>query len=508
MAREEGFAVKNKIILALACAAGVVLAQPATAPMPQAQVEAAAAGGAAEAQFELGSRYLRGAGVPRDPKTGLDWLERAARQGHVKAMVVLGIFYRSGALGTPDFARARSHLTEAAGLGSAEASSLLGLMAMNGQGLPAPDAEAAEKHLREGLERGDRIAVPALAMLLMGTNAQPGRAPAEGIALLRRTAMAGNATAAHTLYLVYAGGANTVARDEREAARWLAVAAKAGLPESQAAMAVALRNGQLGLGREPREAYFWISLAAQKMHPAAVIARGEFEKELTPNEIAEVQQQLRNWKPVALAARSGRVPLDQLRIGQRFDTLQVTRENFPAAVRACLAGFGDAAVERVVRDWNFPRRNATTRFTHETSAGSFVIHEDTGFCIQESEAGFPVLAGEALLATVNPAGVPEAVRDEWLASIAKLVATKGYAEVVFQFSNGNGFTTVFRPTPDGTRIQYRTSFRKAGEYDPSKYDAVFTHPSMNSVTSNSYNNRTEKFVLLHRFQKTGPLPAQ
>jgi TPR repeat protein len=52
-------------------------------------LRAKAEGGDAEAQFDLSSRYYTGKGVQEDRSLSLQWLEKAAEQGHEKALEVL-----------------------------------------------------------------------------------------------------------------------------------------------------------------------------------------------------------------------------------------------------------------------------------------------------------------------------------------------------------------------------------------------------------------------------------
>lgn len=42
--------------------------------------------GSDNAQYELGMRYLTGAGVPKDEKIGRDWIDKAAKGGNAKAV--------------------------------------------------------------------------------------------------------------------------------------------------------------------------------------------------------------------------------------------------------------------------------------------------------------------------------------------------------------------------------------------------------------------------------------
>jgi len=52
--------------------------------------------GDADAQFELGLRMLTGEGVNKDEKAGVDWMEKAANQKHLRAQFVLGSLYEDG----------------------------------------------------------------------------------------------------------------------------------------------------------------------------------------------------------------------------------------------------------------------------------------------------------------------------------------------------------------------------------------------------------------------------
>src|SRR3546814_12094419 len=56
----------------------------------------AAEHGLAAAQVNLAVLYLRGEGVPKDPRAAARWLERAARAGHPLAQYNLGMMYESG----------------------------------------------------------------------------------------------------------------------------------------------------------------------------------------------------------------------------------------------------------------------------------------------------------------------------------------------------------------------------------------------------------------------------
>lgn len=46
-----------------------------------------------EAQYYLGSMYLMGYGTKKDEKTGIDWLNKSAKQENKLAMLILGSIY-------------------------------------------------------------------------------------------------------------------------------------------------------------------------------------------------------------------------------------------------------------------------------------------------------------------------------------------------------------------------------------------------------------------------------
>ena len=52
--------------------------------------------GNADAQFELGSMYDRGKGVPKDYKEAVKWYRLAAEQGKAPAQYNMGVLYDNG----------------------------------------------------------------------------------------------------------------------------------------------------------------------------------------------------------------------------------------------------------------------------------------------------------------------------------------------------------------------------------------------------------------------------
>jgi len=73
--------------------------------------------GNAEAQCELGFRYVNGQGVPQDDKQAVCWLTKAAEKGNIKAQNYLGFCYVQGQGVDKDINKAVYWYRKAAGQG-------------------------------------------------------------------------------------------------------------------------------------------------------------------------------------------------------------------------------------------------------------------------------------------------------------------------------------------------------------------------------------------------------
>ncbi|WP_109116708.1 tetratricopeptide repeat protein [Azospirillum sp. TSO22-1] len=87
----------------------------AAAPVT-AELRKEAEDGDAEAQYELATAYAVGGGVPRDPATAAQWMEKAALQDFPPAVADLGVMYLHGDGVPRDLVRACALLTAAIGL--------------------------------------------------------------------------------------------------------------------------------------------------------------------------------------------------------------------------------------------------------------------------------------------------------------------------------------------------------------------------------------------------------
>lgn len=97
----------------------------------------------AEAQYQLGKRYLRGEGIEQSAQKAIHWLQRAAEQQHAKAFETLGrIYFDQIDYGVEkNNEKAIAYFIEAAKLGNAEAQFILGKAYLKGKGAPQSEAE-------------------------------------------------------------------------------------------------------------------------------------------------------------------------------------------------------------------------------------------------------------------------------------------------------------------------------------------------------------------------------
>ena len=111
-------------------------AQQPVADLPLDDLRVLAEQGDAEAQFNLGTRYASGRGVPEDETEAVRWFRLAADQGHITAQLNLGARYAIGQGVPEDDAESVRWLRLAADQGAADAQHSLGTRYERGLGVP------------------------------------------------------------------------------------------------------------------------------------------------------------------------------------------------------------------------------------------------------------------------------------------------------------------------------------------------------------------------------------
>lgn len=121
--------------------------------------------GDSDAQFELGVRYITGEGLKKNPKLGASWIEKAAKQKHLRAQHVMGTLYEDGVGVEKNLAKAHEWHKTAAEHGFALSQHSLGIMYEEGTGVTKDLAKAAE-WFRKAAEQGNPPSQTAYASKL------------------------------------------------------------------------------------------------------------------------------------------------------------------------------------------------------------------------------------------------------------------------------------------------------------------------------------------------------
>src|SRR5438552_1017960 len=139
----------SRLIFTLLLASSVAVVQLAAQQTkadqkPIREVKAKAEAGDAESQVELGLRYDKGEGVPKDQVEAVKWYRKAAEQNHAEAQYNLGVCYAWGVGVAKDQVEAVKWLRKAAEQNDAKAQFAFGVCYANGTGVAKDYVEAVK----------------------------------------------------------------------------------------------------------------------------------------------------------------------------------------------------------------------------------------------------------------------------------------------------------------------------------------------------------------------------
>lgn len=325
-----------------------------------------AAGGDAQARFDLALAYQTGRDVKRDLPRALSLYRQAAAQKHAPAINNLAVMYLRGDGVRRDPAQALPLFEEAIGLGyrvamynlaselfrtrppgdprtlalfrqAAELGHLNAMRALvdiygEGRGTPR-DLVAAAEWARKSAAGGCMKGKTMLAIAYQHGRGVPADLPV-AVALYREAAEAGDPVAQHNLGLRHARGEG-VGVSRSEAARWFQRAADQGFARSFSALGTlragwdqpeALRlyrlaaergdsDGQTNLGRaymdgngikaDPVAAAMWLQLAARQGVEDAKTSLDKLRPTLTPQQARRAEAAVKAWRPRPAPAQIG-----------------------------------------------------------------------------------------------------------------------------------------------------------------------------------------------------------
>ena len=186
----------------------------------------------------------------------------------------------------------------AADKGVAHAQASLGVMYLNGRGVPQDYIEAA-KWLRRAADQGEASAQSSMAtMYKLGWGvAQDDN---EALKWFQRAGEQGEATAQNALGIMYQAGRG-VPQNFVEAAKWFRRAADQGLAIAQINLGFAYAKGE-GVSQDHVSAHKWFNLAAKLGSQEAERNRDAVARLMTAAERAEAERYTSEWKPTIVTA--------------------------------------------------------------------------------------------------------------------------------------------------------------------------------------------------------------
>jgi TPR repeat protein len=270
---------------------------PAPAKGPTNGIDAAlmakAKAGNPEAQFKVGTKYELGARVAKDATEAAAWYRKAADKNYAPAEHSLGVLYETGAGVAADYTAAAQWYRKAAEQGFAPAQFSLGLCYVHGKGVPQDFGQALAWYGKAAQQRNSDALLNLAFLYHNGQGVT--KDEARSFELVRQAAEAGSADAEFQLGMDYYGGEQGLQPDNEQARKWLHRSAKQGDVAAQFNYAMLLKA-------QPAEVYFWLSVAAPHLTGETKTKTAELRTtaaaRLSPAERAQIDQQVKAWRPV------------------------------------------------------------------------------------------------------------------------------------------------------------------------------------------------------------------
>jgi len=313
MKRFTGFILMVSMAVIVGCAGshyqkGIKNYRPEDAVAAVRELRPLAERGSADAQFNLGSLYYQGWGLPQDYQEAVRWFRRAAEQRHLHAQATLGTIYAEGVQGViaQDYPQALMWFIFAAAQGDAEAMGFRDTLAakmtpsqiteaqkMAREFKPEDSYAKLYRELKSLAEKGD-----ATSQLKVGLMHYQGRGAVkdfgEALQWFRRAALQGNAMAQANVAYMYDLGEG-VPQNHQEAAEWYIKAAERGNGQAQFTLASMYEKG-LGVQQDEVRALMWFNIAAAQGQVKAKAARDRITVWMSLEQIAEAQRLAREFK--------------------------------------------------------------------------------------------------------------------------------------------------------------------------------------------------------------------
>ena len=241
-----------------------------------------------------GQAFELGKGIKPDPRAAVVYYQKAAATGYPDAINSLASCYMEGNGVPKDAAEAVRWFRKAAGQGYAAAQCYLGYCYQKGIGI-SKNAEVAVYWYRKAADQGYTKAQYNLGFCYANGNGILKDA-AEAVNWFRKAADQGDADAQNRIGYCYQNGIG-IAKDAADAVKWYRKAGVQGNANGMFNLGLLYLNGDQGLVQDTRTAYKLFLLAAAAGSDQAKESCQSAARLLTPEQIEEIQEACRNWKP-------------------------------------------------------------------------------------------------------------------------------------------------------------------------------------------------------------------
>ena len=273
--------------------------QPVKAPFDVATAEAKASQGDVAAMAKLGEAYWGKQGIPADIEKGKMWLNKAADAGSLEAQMFLGSAYLSGSQLPKDPKIAANYLLRAAQQQQPADPTLRGTQALaqyfvarlyeQGIGLEKSHEKAIE-FLEKSADNGNYPAEFDLGVLYNDGKGGLVQDKAQACKLFEKAADQGHTMAMHNTGYCYQSGVGAK-KDLDKAIHYYSKATEAGSVRSGHNLAMVY--GELG---EADKAYFWLRMAQSSGHAEDPALIETAKSHLSAAQVSEQEQKLLVWK--------------------------------------------------------------------------------------------------------------------------------------------------------------------------------------------------------------------
>ncbi len=208
---------------------------------------------ATETILDTARKYYYGIGISKNINKAFKLYLKAAKQGDVDGMFIVGGLYMQGHGTVINQREAFKWLYKAAinGRSSKESQRILGQFFLSGNNVPQSYKEALHWY--------------------------------------ELAAMGGDAEAQSELAFLYFTG-KFVGKDYDKARHWFEIAARKGYPLAQYNMGILWYTGNGVSGVDIKKAYAWFNIAAANGHPSGTAAKSFLETVLSTDELVEAQE--------------------------------------------------------------------------------------------------------------------------------------------------------------------------------------------------------------------------